>query len=464
MMSTTESDDDGSSVSSWASPSSNSSASSSNGSSASRASSSAASSNRSEASLASASTAAPPGKYKRRRRVYERIKAHQFYQPLATVHEGQELRDGHHSWFGPKIAGILVALIICIAGIKEGVSVLQFMVRGGEGGGMRYYGEDSEQLRRRKKGTNKLLDVKNVQDEEDDEDEEDYKLMRKVVVPPELQFLASIYEPILPTDRAFLWHVPRSAAATIKSIASQCFGLLLATEMGASTASNQITVITDLEGGNYLNVDTSSPDGIKHAKELNMANLPGLNFVSTSFFYDAAQNLFSDMHRGRCITMMRHPVERAASMYHLFASDPHSNVAITGMTLEDFANSDRVERNWMTRFLSNAEDNELKLEHLAIAKCVLEQKCLVGLLKFKWESLRRIETYFGWTLDGEKVNDCHTKLLDWNWPNKNKHLAVKEGSEAWRKLASVNELDMKLYKHAEKIYKIQGQRLFSNNK
>lgn len=459
MMSTTESDDDSSSVSSWSSAASSSS-SSSNSSRNSNNNNSSSSQRSVSSSSSSASTAAPPGKYKRRRRVYERIKAAQRYQPLATVPEGEELRD-HHSWFGPKVAGLLIVLIICIAGIKEGVFVLQTLVACGDGG--RYYGEDADQLRRRKKNKKPLSTVSKVpQEEEDDEedDEADFKLMRKVKIPDELKYLASIYDPILSTDRAFLWHVPRSAAATIKSIASQCFGLLLATEMGAATASDQISIITDLEGGNYVNVDTSTPAGIQHAKELNMANLAGLNFVSTSYFYDAAEHLFSEYHRGRCMTMMRHPVDRAASLFHLFASDPNNQFA--GMTIDEYVNSDRVERNWMTRFLSNGVDNELKLEHLAIAKRVLEQKCLVGMMKFKWESLRRFETYFGWTLDGEKVNDCHTKLLDWNWPNKNKHPAVKEGSEAWRKLAALNDLDMKLYKHAEKIYKIQGQRLFAN--
>ena len=431
---TMASDSDDDSVSSWGS-------SSSSGSSSSNSRSARSSATR---SAASSSAAPPPGKYKRRRRVYERIKANLRYQPLATVPEGEELRDAR-SLIGPKLAGILVALIICIAGIKEGMNLMRELA---QGGGVRHDTAASDELlRRRKRGTkSKIALVKS--EEEDLDEEEDWNLLQKSEIPNELQYLAGIYDPILPTDRAFLWHVPRSAATTVKSIAAQCFGLLLATEMGSSAVSNQITIITDLEGGTYVNVDTSSLAGIQHAKQMNVANLPGLNFVAASFFYDAAENLFSDQHRGRCITMMRHPVERAVSLYSVLVDAPGgSTVVLPGMSLEDYANSDRVERNWMTRYLSNAKDKELKPEHLAIAKRVLEKKCLVGLLKFKGESLRRIETYFGWTLDGEKVIDCHTKLLDWNWPNKKKHSSVKEGSEAWRKLAEVNDLDMKLYIH-----------------
>ena len=75
----------------------------------------------------------PPGKYKRRRRVYERIKANARLQSLATVPEGEELRDVH-SWFGLKIASVLVGLVICIAGIKEGTNVMRDLIRGGEAG------------------------------------------------------------------------------------------------------------------------------------------------------------------------------------------------------------------------------------------------------------------------------------------------------------------------------------------
>ncbi|KAI2492771.1 hypothetical protein MHU86_21776 [Fragilaria crotonensis] len=401
-------------------------------------------------SRSSVSTAPPPGKYKKRRRVYERIKANARYQPLATVPEGEELRDAN-TWFGPKIAGILVVVLICIAGIKE---LSSFLSAFSDVDGRRD-GKTDSSLRG---GAKRIISSLSGQSEIEQQDAaEAHALMLKAQIPPELKFLAGVNDPVLPSDRVFLWHVPRSASATVKAIAAQCFGLLLATEVGGASASDRLAITSDLEGGNYVNVDTSTPAGIEHAKKMNLPNLPGLNLVASSFFYEAAENLFSDQHKGRCIAMIRHPVDRAVSLYALHLNTPNSPLVLPGMSLMDYANSDRVERNWMTRFLSNAKDADLTSDHLGIAMKVMETKCLVGLLKYKGASLSRIETFFGWTMDGTKASGCHSKLLDWNWPNKNKHAPIREGSEVWRKLADVNDLDMKLYKHAERVYKMQGE-------
>jgi hypothetical protein len=398
----------------------------------------------------SGSTDVGNGKYKRRRRVYERLKSKSSarYQSLATVPEGQELRDPN-TWLGPKIAGMLVACLICIAGVKE--IWLQLI-----------HGNQSDSLKSKSVAHKRKKVIFPTEDYAAEDEVEAYKLLRNTKIPKELRYLSGIYEPILPTDRVFLWQIPRSASSTIKSIAAQCFGLLLATEMGAQAVSDQINIFTDLDGGNYLNVDTSTPSGIDHAKQLNVTDMPGLNMVASSYFFHAAEALFSNQHKGRCIIMMRHPVERAASLFAIMSNDQTSSSDIRIMSLDDYANSDQVERNWMTRFLSNAQDDDLTVKHLALAKKVMETKCLVGLLKDKGPSLARIEHFFGWTMDSEKSRECHTKLLDWNWPSKNKHSQVQEGSETWRKLASLNDLDMNLYKHAEKVYKLQGDALFRN--
>ena len=390
----------------------------------------------------------PPTKYKKRRRIYERLKTNNRYTSLATVPEGEELRDAH-TWFGPKLAGVLVTLLVCAAGLKE---LSKAFTQGTTKDG---------QLRGRE------TTIKSKQSGQSEEEQRDaaeaYALTRNVQIPTELNFLAGVYDPVLPTDRAFLWQIPRSASGTIKAIAARCFGLLVASEVGAASVSDRLTIISDLEGGKYVNVDTSTAEGIDKAKQIGLTSLPGLNLISTSFFYDAAVKLFSETNRGRCVVMMRHPVERAASLFAVHVNEPNSPITLTGMSLSEYANSDRAERNWMTRFLSNTQEGELTTEHLAIAMKILETKCLIGLLKFKGESMRRIENYFGWTIDGEKASDCHTKLLDWNWINKNKHMPVKEGSEVWRKLADVNDMDMKLYKHAERLYKIQGDVLFKGS-
>ena len=89
----------------------------------------------------------------------------------------------------------------------------------------------------------------------------------------------------------------------MKAIAAQCFGWLLATEVGGSTASDRLSIVTDLEVGSYVNVDASTPTGTEHVKNVDLPNLPGLNFVTSSCVYEAAESLFPDLHKGRIVSM-----------------------------------------------------------------------------------------------------------------------------------------------------------------
>ena len=139
----------------------------------------------------------------------------------------------------------------CVAGIKE---VSNFLSNFSQGGESRYRAGKSDGA----------LTIPGQSDEEQRAAADAYSLMDKTKIPPELKFLAGVGDPLSPSDRVFLWHVPRSASATAKAIAAQCSGLLLATEVGGSTASDQLSIVTDLEGGSYVNVDTSTPTGIEH--------------------------------------------------------------------------------------------------------------------------------------------------------------------------------------------------------
>ena len=307
----------------------------------------------------------------------------------------------------------------------------------------------------------------------------------QVRVPIELENLADLLDPLELTDRAVFWHVPRSGGGTIKDVTAHCFGLVLASEAGSALQRQQelqaqsqssqpvqlqqfqqqqqqqqqpLTIVTDLDGGKYVNVDVTTREGIAEAATMGISNLEGLTMIATPYLYESGLQLLSRYHRGRVFTMLRHPIERAASMYHYLSGSVDSTV-IDGLTLEDYAKSDKVEMNWMVHFLTNTPDSEEVTAdvHLPIAKRILRDKVLIGLLHHKGESLRRFETYFGWQLDGEKMEDCHTKVLDWSWPQKNKHPPIHEGSEAWKLLKGSNELDVALYHYAENLFREQGE-------
>lgn len=157
--------------------------------------------------------------------------------------------------------------------------------------------------------------------------------------------------------------------------------------------------------------------------------------------------------------MVRNPIERAVSLFHYLGVahwEPTYDPDLGYISIEMYARSKRVEHNWMVRFLSNELEGDLTEAHLAIAKEVLRQKCLIGLLEQKTESFVRFEKYFGWGPKNEDERDCRDKLLHWGWSNKHSHPDVEEGSPVWELLYTKNSLDMKLYEYAKQLFQEQS--------
>lgn len=316
-------------------------------------------------------------KYKRRRRVYEKIQPEYRYRKLQTVIEGEELRSSN-SRFSVKVTVLLLAFFICIAGIRETTRMIR---------------ESKDETTRAEDKLKRVERGNSTRDESSREEDIDGELTE---IPDELRHLANIETPFLPTDRAFFWHIPRSGGVTVKMIVSQCLKLTLASEQGAADASDNLSVLSDTEGNHFVNVNTYAADGIVHAKDLNLATFPRLDLIASPFIYDISEHILSSDYRGRCFTILRHPVDRAISSFY----DSHATLS-EETEIEDYVDSDRLAPNWMTRVLSNTLEDELTTTHLEIAKHVLEDRCIVGLLRSKGESMRRIENYFGWKLDGE---------------------------------------------------------------
>ena len=161
--------------------------------------------------------------------------------------------------------------------------------------------------------------------------------------------------------------------------------------------------------------------------------------------------------------MFRHPIERAASLYYSIKKKTQYEQKFGSLTsIEQYAKSSMVENNWVTRFLSNKLSGELSPEHEAIAMEVLRSKCLIGLLRDKAETMRRINIILHAKSDAryEHREECEEKILFWDWPGKNRHDPVIEGSEAWNLLYNQNTFDLRLYEYAQQLYETQGRLLF----
>jgi len=200
--------------------------------------------------------------------------------------------------------------------------------------------------------------------------------------------------------------------------------------------------------------------GIERAKALNLVQSPLVNIIVSPYIHEIS-NIFSPSHQGRMFAMLRHPIFRATSTYqYLKKTDP----VVAKWSLIQFASSDRIENNWMTRFLANHHPGEVTMEHLILAKEILRTKCLIGIEENNWVSLKRFEEYFQWTYttDPTKQFECRKQILlkreeytDYRVDNENN--VVKEGSQIWTLILWQNKFDMKLYQYAEQLFQEQAK-------
>jgi len=216
-----------------------------------------------------------------------------------------------------------------------------------------------------------------------------------------------------------------------------------------------IDVVTLGTGAQYVNVDMSRPDGIQRAKGMGLGSSGLADVISTPFVFETAE-VFKDVsEEGKCFTLLRHPVDRAISLYHHYQTDESGNpntAVYKGLSIDEYA--DQVaENNWMVRFLANKRSGSLTWHDLEVAKEVFGRKCLVGLVDKAEESLRRYERFFGWdkkVSDSGSKDQCLTQYLANG--DKRKDHPTYESTEAWEVLRKKNEYDCLLYEFAEKLY------------
>ncbi|EJK77596.1 hypothetical protein THAOC_00561 [Thalassiosira oceanica] len=280
-------------------------------------------------------------------------------------------------------------------------------------------------------------------------------------------------------DMPLLWRIPRSASATFESILSFCYGMVLASSMGATeeliqdlalgvlTKGNGMFALSNpssllwpertscsrlflCKGARYINVDTSTLKGIERAKQLKLVETD-VDVITTPFIYEAA-GIFDDSSRtGKCFTLLRHPVDRAISLYHHYQVDTtmtNPNIShYRGMTIDQYSN-EVSENNWM---------GPLSWHDLENAKEVFGRKCLVGLLDEAEVSLKRFERLFHWQ---ERVSDpaikdqCIHQYLA-NGDRRKEH-PTYEGTQAWETLRKKNEYDVLLFEYAKNLFTQQS--------
>ena len=148
---------------------------------------------------------------------------------------------------------------------------------------------------------------------------------RAVAIPPYLSAvdlnLADVTEPLELTDTALFWHVHKAAGTAMETILSSCLGLVLTNEVGGMFGhdldpSLLVFKLNDKAGQRFVNVDTTKPGGIQRAHNLGLAESGLADVVVTARFVTAVEGIFSPVYKGRMFTLLRHPVDRAISMFY----------------------------------------------------------------------------------------------------------------------------------------------------
>lgn len=272
------------------------------------------------------------------------------------------------------------------------------------------------------------------------------------------RYFADTITPRRQSDSNFFFHIPRSGGSAIKEIAGKCLGKTLAAEVGVRDGHQEDILLqkVEIDGASYVNVDTTSIDGLHRAANLGLA-ASGLSDMIASSYFEEVGMLFDLGHKGRAFTIFRHPIERAVSHYW-FATRSDRAYIDPSVSIEDYAQGQGIENNWVVRFITGKMEGEITKEHLEMAKEILRRKFLVGFLDDGEETIYRVMKYYDWAFDNDETKrmqqeDCIRDLLkDRTNVNDVEYELPERGSQANALIKWQTQFDIKLYEYAKELF------------
>ncbi len=158
-----------------------------------------------------------------------------------------------------------------------------------------------------------------------------------------LKYFADLTTQSRKSDSNFFFHIPRSGGQTIKDIVGKCLRMTLASEVGVRDGHADDTVLQVIEynEAKYVNVDTTSIEGLHKAASLNLASSSLSDMITSSYFGEVGM-LFDLHHKGRAFVLLRDPTVRAVSMYHYKTQGDNPSID-PSVSIEDYAQGNGIE-------------------------------------------------------------------------------------------------------------------------
>eukprot|EP01082_Thalassiosira_pseudonana_P004792 g4565.t1 g4565 contig15:1299971-1302522(+) len=222
-------------------------------------------------------------------------------------------------------------------------------------------------------------------------------------------------------ETALFWHVPKSGGTTAKRL-YQCMGKTLAHRVGADPRfghdhDSEVVVFEPHQGKDWkvVNVDTTIKQGIIRAKTMGLVQSHTTDLIFTMEPAFAGENLYDEEHKGRFLALFRHPVERAVSMFYYLQAATWERTyrpEWANMTVMEWANLPNAEENYIVhKLVGKSFGDTVDETDLIIAKELVRQRFIVGLMGEMEESVRRFNIVLGLNMDEERNRACMVEFF-----------------------------------------------------
>lgn len=289
---------------------------------------------------------------------------------------------------------------------------------------------------------------------------------RTTVLPQMLDtFFADVEEPYNPnTHMPVLFQLRKSVDSTmLMEHFGTCIGWIQATNVGRKYASESLETLRT-KFGTYVNVDLSKPEGIKHAHDLYLLYQPPsklrVDGIATPLLHEVANKLLdASINRGKIYMMIPNPQDYIYSIYAFLQSGAWMSKVETvtnpnpyaTMSFQDYCKENRPEFNLLAKSLTGNFDEALTFADLEIAKQLLRQKVLVGLVENRETSLARFQSHFGASLLQPTTPECARAPLNWPPATTTFQNSIPP-SDLEQGIQNCCQLDLALYHYAKQLF------------